>query len=229
MTVPAPPTQLDRWSGGCLIAGGLLLLPGMLHPDIFETTLADAALEHATWVPIHAAALAVAVLLLIGLTGLYAARAERLGRLGAVGFALAVPGLVMTGALAWAEAVLLPVLAGQDPDLLDWNGPVTTDWPVRITSGLALLWLVGVALLGLALRRAGAVPAGAALTLAGASVAWILFGGLIVPVLAPLSTLAVAIGYGCVGAALWTGATGHAPGNSRTPRRANANAGERHG
>jgi hypothetical protein len=47
-------------------------------------------------VPIHVAAIAVAVLTLVGLTGLYAARAKRLGRLGAIGFALAVPGLEKT-------------------------------------------------------------------------------------------------------------------------------------
>ena len=45
MTVPTLPTPLDRWSGGCLIAAGPLLLTGVAHPDIFKTTPADAALD----------------------------------------------------------------------------------------------------------------------------------------------------------------------------------------
>ena len=204
----AAPTLLDRWSGGCWIAAGLLFLLGMLHPDIFETTLAEAALGNALWVPIHVVALVAVILTLIGLTGLYAPRAERLGRLGAVGFVFAVIGLVMTACVSYAEALLLPVIARDHPEVFDWDGPVTTSWAVRSTTGLALFWLVGLVLLGFALWRSGVVPAPAALTLAFGSVAFSVFGGLLIPVLAPLSTLALAVGYCWVGWALWTGATG---------------------
>jgi hypothetical protein len=207
VTAPALPTRLDRWSGTCLIAAGVLILPGMLHPDIFETTLARAALDNAVWVPIHLVAVVAVVLTLLGLTGLYGPRAERLGRLGAAGFVLAVIGLVMTACVAYAEAFLLPVIAREQPEVFDWDGPVTTSWAVRVTTGMALLWLVGLVLLGLALWRSGVVPGGAALTLAGGSVAFTVFGGLLVPVLGPLSTLTLAVGYAWVGAALWTGAT----------------------
>lgn len=168
MTVSISPTRLDRWSGGCLIAAGSLLVTGVAHPDIFATRLADAALEP-WWVPMHAAATVAVVLTLIGLTGLYATRAARLGRLGAVGFGCVVPGLVVTGAVAWAEAILLPVIARKDAAVFDWDGPVTTSWAVRITTGMALLWLVGLVLLGLALWRSGTAPAGPGLTLAGAA------------------------------------------------------------
>jgi hypothetical protein len=208
MTVPAAPTLLDRWSGACWMGAGLLIVLGMLHPDIFETTLADVALNNAAWVPIHVAAVAEVVLTLIGLTGLYAARADWLGRLGAVGFVCAVIGLVMTACVAYAEAFLLPVIARKNPEVFDWDGPVTTSWAVRITTGMALLWLVGLVLLGFALWRSGIGPAGAGLTLAVAAVAFSVFGGLLLPVLAPLSTLALAVGYAWVGVALWTGAMG---------------------
>jgi len=171
MTGAAPPPRLDRWSGACLIAAGLLLVPGMLHPDIFETTLADVA-DDAVWVPIHVIAVGVVVLTLFGLTGLYGPRAERLGRLGAVGVVLAVIGLVMTACVAYAEAFLLPVIARDHPEVFDWNGPVTTSWAVRVTTGMALLWLVGLVLLGLSLWRSRVVPPGAALTLVGGAVAF---------------------------------------------------------
>lgn len=202
------PTRLDRWSGACWVAAGVLLLVGVFHPDVFETTFAEAALGTPLWVPMHAAATVAVVLSLFGLTGLYAGRAERLGRLGAVGFALAVPGLVMTACVAYAEAFLLPVIAADTPQVFGWDGPVVTSWAVRATTGLALLWLVGFFLLGLALWRSSVVPRGAAATLAASAVAFTLFAGPFVPVLGPLSTLAFAAGYVWVGEALWTGATG---------------------
>src|SRR5687767_8106228 len=137
------PSRLDRWSGACWVAAGLLLLGGVLHPDVSETTFAAAALDTPLWVPMHAAATVAVVLSLFGLTGLYARRAERLGRLGAVGFALAVPGLVMAACIAYAEAFLLPVIAADTPEAFGWDGPVVTSWAVRATAGVALLWLVG--------------------------------------------------------------------------------------
>ena len=225
MTAPSSATTLDRWSGGCLIAAGLLILPGMLHPDIFSTTLADAALGARLWVPMHAGGLVATALTLIGLAGLYAPRAARLGRLGGVGFALVVPGLVMTGALAWAEAFLLPVISREHPELFGWDGPVTTSWAIRLTAGTALCWLVGLVLLGLALWRHGVLPSRAALTLTGAAAAWTVFGGLLLPVVGPLSTLALAIGYIWLGTALFTGATGRRP--VPAPRPVQQGAGER--
>jgi hypothetical protein len=197
-------STLDRWSGGCLVAAGVLLLPGTVHPDIFETTLGEASLEP-FWVEIHLAALAVSILTLIAVAGLYGSRAARLGLLGAVGFGLVVPGLVLTGAVSWAEALLLPVVARDHPEVFDWNGPVTTDWGVRAGTVLALCWLVGLFLLSLALRRARAVPAGAALTLAVGVAASAVFGGLLIPVLSPLAVAVMAAGHVWIGAALWSG------------------------
>ena len=201
------PTRLDRWSGGCWVGAGLLLLIGVLHPDVFETTFSDAALDNSLWVPMHAAAVVAVVLTLVGLLGLYARRAHRLGRLGAVGFALAVPGLVITACVAYAEAFLLPVIAADTPEVFAWDGPVVASWAIRVTTGLALLWLIGLCLLGLALWRSRLVPRSAALTLAISAVAFIVFAGPFVFVLGPLSTLAFATGYVLVGVALWTGAT----------------------
>jgi hypothetical protein len=211
MTVP---TRLDRWSGGCLVASGVLLLPGMLHPDIFETTLSDAALHSAGWVPIHVAALLLVPLSLVGLSGAYLPRAGRLGTLGAVGFGLVVPGLVLTGAVAWAEAFLLPVIAREHPELFDWGGPVTTSWGVLVTTGIAITWWLGLVVLGLGFWRGGAVPAGAALTLAGGALLATVFAGLLVPIATPVAVLVLAAGHAWVGAALWTGAP--APGRTGT-------------
>jgi hypothetical protein len=200
-------SRLDRWAGACWVGAGLLLLIGVLHPDVFETTFSDAALDTPLWVPLHAAAVVAVVLTLVGLLGLYARRADRLGGLGAVGFALAVPGLVMTACVAYAEAFLLPVIAAHTPEVFAWDGPVISSWAIRVTTGMALLWLIGFCLLGLALWRSHIVPRSAALTLAISAVAVIVFAGPFVFLLGPLSTLAFATGHGLVGVALWTGST----------------------
>src|SRR4051794_9625035 len=114
----------------------------------------------------------------------------------------------MTACVAYAEAVLLPVIARDHPEVFDWDGPVTTSWAVRVTTVMALLWLVGLLLLGLALRRSGVLPGAVALSFVGGAAAFTLFGGLLIPVLSPLSVLALAFGYAWVGVSLWTGAAG---------------------
>jgi len=208
MTTPlARPTRLDRWAGGCLVASAVLILPGTVHPDIFETTLAHAALHSDLWVTMHVAALVVAMLSLFGFSAIYLPRADRLGRLGGVGFGLLVPGLVMAAAVSWAEAVLLPPLAREQPELFDWDGPVTTAWGVVGTAGLAVLWWIGLVLLGVAFWRAGTVPAPAALTLAGGALLAIVLVTSFVPLGVLLATVVLAVGHAGVGASSWAGAT----------------------
>ena len=220
MTTPDTVTRrrLDRWSGGCLMVAGLLLLSTAPHPDVFESTFAEAALDTPFWTAMHAALLVSAFLSLVGLFALYGEHGARLGRLGAAGFALAVVGLVVAACVFFFEAFLLPVFARHDPALFAWNGPVVGSWGFRL-SPLAGLWIVGLVLLGIALARSGAVPRAAALTLAVSAAAFALLEGPFVPVLGPLSTVALAVGHVWVGAALWTGTAGRVadPSHNRSP------------
>lgn len=209
IVVPIPDAdigrRLDRWTGGCLAVAGLLLLSTAPHPDVFESTFAEAALDTPFWVAMHAALLVSAFLTLVAVCGLYGLHAARLGRLGAVGIALAVIGLVVSSCALYFEAFLLPVVARHDPALFAWDGPVIGSWGFRL-SALAGLWLVGMGLLGIALARSGVVPPAAGWTLAVSAAAFALLEGPFVPVLGPVSTLAFAVGHVWVGTALWTGA-----------------------
>ena len=218
MTTPGAATRrrLDRWSGGCVIGAGLLLLSTAPHPDVFDTTFAEAALDTPFWVAMHAALLVSAILSLVGLSALYARHADRLGRLGAIGVALAVVGLVMAACVFYFEAFLMPVVARHDPALFAWDGPLVASWGVRL-GALAGLWLIGLVMVGFALARSGAVPRPAAWTLAISAAAFALLEGPFVPVLGPLSTLALAVGHVWVGVALWTGRTGRVDTGPRTP------------
>lgn len=220
MTTPDIVTRpgLDRWSGGCLMVAGLLLLSTAPHPDVFESTFADAAIDTPFWTVMHTALLVSAFLSLVGLFALYGQHGARLGRLGAVGFALAVIGLVVAACAFFFEAFLLPVFARRDPKLFAWDGPVVNSWGFRL-SFLAGLWVIGLVLLGIALARSGVVPRAAALTLAVSAAAFAVLEGPFVPVLGPLSTLALTVGHVWVGAALWVGATGRTadPSRARSP------------
>jgi hypothetical protein len=212
-----------RWSGAGLVLAGLLILPVVGHPDIFETGFADAS-RGPFWAPGHAAGLVVAVLSLLGLAGLAARHGTRLGRLGAAGMILTVVGLVVTASLAALEAFAFPVLAREAPALLDIDGPLLGSATVRAVGGLALLWFVGLALVGLAVERAGVLPRGAGALLAGAAVAFAAFEGPFVPVLGPLSVLLFAVAHAWVGWALFTdrspvgGQAGGAPGDRPASR-----------
>ena len=74
------------------------------------------------WPAIHVAWVLAAILTLFGLAGLVARHGAALGRLGVAGAVLAVPGLVVTAGLFLTEAFVFPVLARQDPALLDLDG-----------------------------------------------------------------------------------------------------------
>lgn len=191
-----------RWSGVGLVLSGLLILPVLGHPDIFDTGFVEAS-RGAFWALGHAAGLLVAVLSLLGLAGLAARHGERLGRLGAVGTVCTVVGLVVTASLLAMEAFAFPVLAEEAPALLDIDGPLLGSVPLRAVGGLALLWFVGLALVGFAVERAGMLPRGAGGLLAVSAAAFAAFGGPFVPVLGQFSVLLFAAAHGWVGWALF--------------------------
>jgi hypothetical protein len=177
-----------RWSGLGLVASGLLTLPVMWHPDIFDVGFAEAS-RASFWGPGHAAGLLVVVLTLLALAGWAARLGPRVGRLGAVGAVLAVVGLVVTAGLSAVEAFVFPVLAREEPALLDLDGPLLGSLAIRGVGGLALLWFVGLALVGVASERSGVLPRGTGWGLAAGAAAFAAFEGPFVPVLGPLSVI----------------------------------------
>ena len=94
----------------------------------------------------------------------------------------------MTACVACSEAFLLSVIAagprGCSPGTAQWS----SSWAIRLTAGMALLWPIGLCLLGLALWRSCIVPRSAALTLAISAVVFAVFAGSFVFLLGPLST-----------------------------------------
>lgn len=186
----------------CWAAAGLLLLPLVGHPDIFEVPFSHAALT-SWWVTAHTLLVVALVLTLYGLAGLHARRAG-LGPTGALGLALVVPGAVCAAIAGGVEAFVMPVLARQQPGLLAWDGPLLASWPLRVSGVLALLWPAGLCLVGIGAVRGGALPKRIALTLAVSSAAFIAFTGPFVPVLGVAAASAFCLAQVWVGHELWT-------------------------
>jgi hypothetical protein len=103
------------------------------------------------------------------------------------------------GALSGIEAFAFPAVARAEPALLDFDGPVAGAPAFWILGGLALLWLLAAALLGIAVARAGVLPRAPALLLAGGALGFAAFEGPFVPVLGQLAVVLLA------GAQIWLG------------------------
>jgi hypothetical protein len=182
-------TTFVRWAGGCWIAAGVLLLAELAHPDALGIGFAASSLE--TWWPaVHVAWVLAAILTLFGLAGLVAQHGPALGGLGIAGAVLAVPGLVAAAGLFLTEAFFFPVLAREDPALLDLDGPLLSSLTIRLAGGLAGLWFLGLVLVGIAVARARVLPRGTGTLLV---VGTVLFGALEGPFVPVAGDLAVVL------------------------------------
>jgi len=177
-----------RWSGRCWMAAGVLLLAELAHPDALGIGFAAPSGE-ALWPALHVAWVLAMILTLFGLAGLALLHGRAWGRLGMVGVVLAVPGVVVGAGLFLSEAFVFPVLAGQDPGLLDLDGVLLGSTPLRLTAALAGLWFLGLVLVGVAVERARVLPRGVGAALAVAMVLFAAFEGPFLPVAGKLAVL----------------------------------------
>ena len=114
-------SNLIRWAGlAAILAGVLLVVADLLNLAIgFE----DEPLRETATTGIYAlqslANLLAAVLLLIGLVGLYTRQSEAAGPLGLAGFLVAFLGTALVTGLLWASLFIVPALAVEAPAFLD--------------------------------------------------------------------------------------------------------------
>jgi len=152
---------LYRWSGIVLLVGSLLgvigsILSAILYPG--HTLTAQQVLG--TPFTIAAALfLAWALLLSMGLPGLYLRQATRAGALGFAGFVLLSLGLLLGGvAFGIVQVTTYPYLAQSAPKLLPSGGTGPDSGFLLWILGPTLLLAIGAILLGIATRRAHVFP-----------------------------------------------------------------------
>ncbi|GAC1620326.1 MAG: hypothetical protein NVS4B7_12410 [Ktedonobacteraceae bacterium] len=149
------PQTLYRLSGGALTVGALFAIIGfLLHPS--GNTAANYL--SSVWLPVNLLIMVGALLVVLGLPGMYARQAERAGKLGLIGFTLTFLIVLLFNVASGAiETFLLPALAANATTRSLLSGLLPATYSRFLLLAL-LLELVGPVLLGIATLRARVFP-----------------------------------------------------------------------
>jgi hypothetical protein len=146
--------RLIRWAGlASSPVPPLQLRATLLHPS--HETVGTIIASETSLVAAHNLYTLSYVLVLLGLPGLYAAQRGQMGRLGVVGFLGAFVGTYLI-AVTGNFGFLAPVLAKEAPAVLD---SIIQYQPVVVVNGLAAVaFIIGYAVLGIAMARTATIP-----------------------------------------------------------------------
>jgi len=172
------PSKLRRATGFAAIAAGLLYgAIQFVHP-VEEV----ANVTGSTWAIVHYLTIAMGVLGLAGITGMYLKQVKETGLLGLSGFLLLGLFYLTVIANSFVEAFVLPPLAEQAPhiatDILGIFGGAAADGSLGPLEGISTfafaVYLAGGLTFGLAVFRARILARWAGILLAAGSVATVL-------------------------------------------------------
>ena len=168
-------TKLTRAAGLAAVAGGLLFIAVQLkHPHL------DAAFTTTTeWAVRETMKICMAVLSLIGITGIYLRQVKQTGVLGLVGYVVLGLGYLAILSNQVVAVFVLPTLAGSQPGYVnDVLGVAVSRAPVGDIGAIqpfiqlgGFAYIVGGVIFGIALFRAGILARWAAALLAVGGVA----------------------------------------------------------
>jgi hypothetical protein len=197
-------SNLTRWSGlAALIGGVLFVVLAVVEPLVFGNQPYSEAAATGAWIVVQGTYIVAAVLIGLGLIGLYLYQAQQAGTLGLIAFLVTFIGGIMAAGSSWSETFFGAWLAGAAPELLD------ADPAGVLIAGILLsyaLFAVGWFLFGLASLRAEVLPRGAAILLMIGALVFAVVSVLDLPFAGVLFGAALAwMGYG-----LWSGAA-HEP------------------
>jgi hypothetical protein len=156
-------SNLMRLAGLCAVPAGIIFaaIQPIHPPDVVESVTTSA------WAIITSLKTAMCLLFLVGITGVYARQLEKAGWLGLAGFALLIVSWWLLTAFVFAEAFLLPPLAGTAPEFVDallgisyghTGGVNLGAMPAIFSLGVGVSYMLGGLLFGIATFRAGVLP-----------------------------------------------------------------------
>lgn len=200
-------SNLTKAAGVSAALSGLLFIAiQFIHP---EETLAAVTTD--AWVVVGLLTMAMAVLGLAGVAGIYLRQAEETGIVGFLGFLFLGLFFLLTTAFTFAESLILPRIVTAAPQFVDnfmgiFNG-AGTDGSVGVleTMGVVtgVLYLAGGVLLGIAVVRARILWTWAAVLLtAGAALAP--FTSLVPHEIGRFAALPVGVALVGLGTSLWS-------------------------
>jgi hypothetical protein len=172
------PTTLTRGAAAAAVGAGLLFIGVQLgHPTLDATTVATTEV-----VVRDSLKMLMAVLALVGITGMYLTRVQRNGILGLVGYLVLSVGYLLIACMTYLAAFVLPELIATDPAYVDdviaqIKGDTLTGDIGLVAIALqvqAFSFLAGGLVFGIALFRARVLSRWATLLLAAGGVVTIL-------------------------------------------------------
>src|SRR3712207_4934353 len=156
-------SKLIRWAGlAALVAGIIFAGIQPIHPpDVLSSVTTG------TWAIIITLKLAMCLLFLAGITGIYARQVKEAGWVGLAGFLLLSLSWWLQTAYVFAEAFILPVLATAAPQFVDSFLEIARGNPGEMnigalpaiySLGIGIPYMLGGLLFGIATLRAGILP-----------------------------------------------------------------------
>jgi hypothetical protein len=200
--------KLIRWGGfSAVVAGILFVVIQPIHPpDILSSVTTG------TWAIVHYLTITMAVLGLTGITSIYARQVEEAGWLGLVGYLLLSLFPLLTIAVVFVEAFVLPLLATEAPTFVNGFLGLYGGYASEVNlgalqalpalSGLAVL--LGCLLFGIATLRAGILPRWAAGVLALGGPVSALVVSLLPHEFERIAAVPIGLGLAWLGYALWS-------------------------
>ncbi|WP_308638372.1 hypothetical protein [Paenibacillus silvisoli] len=198
---------LLRCSGlAAMLAGILFIVIQMIHPaDIL------ASVSTSAWKAAHYMTIAMCLLALAGITGIYARQAEQAGWLGLAGFILFSLEFAFLMTLTFVEAFILPLLPTDAPKFVEGYLGLSSGAGSEMNLGAlaaagpvsAVFYLLGGLLFGISLVRAGVLSRWAAGLLAFGAVAS-LAAAVLPHELARLAAVPMGLGLAWLGYSLWS-------------------------
>jgi hypothetical protein len=156
--------NLMRWSGlAAVVAGIIFAVIQPIHPleDVANVTTS-------AWAIITGFKTAMCLLFLLGITGMYARQVNKAGWLGLAGFLLLFLTWALQMAFVFVEAFVLPLLASSAPAFVNGvlgnlaRGEASAvdlgALPLIYSLGVAVTYMLGGLLFGIATLRAGILP-----------------------------------------------------------------------
>ncbi len=199
--------KLIRWAGlFAMIAGIIYTVIQPIHPPDALSSVTTSA-----WAIITPVKTAMAMLFLLGITGIYARQVRETGWLGLVGFLLLIVSWALNLAYIFAETFIIPLLTTTSPTFIDGFFGIVNGHPVETNLGalpgifalVGITYMLGGLLFGVATFRAGILPRRAAGLLAAAS-ALTPLAALVPHELQRLAGMPVGIALAWLGYALWS-------------------------
>ena len=220
-------SNLTHWAGlSAIVAGIMYVMVGVSHTFVSHYG-GLASVTNDVWVLTHSLTIGVSFFGLLGIAGIYARQVEKAGWFGLAGFLLLSLWLVLVPGFTFFEALILPLLAVDAPNVAEGFlgiftgsagatsfGTLTTVWTL-----MGAIYILGALLFGIATVRAGILSRWAA-GLFGLGALFSPAFALLPQALASVAAVPVGLGLAWLGYSLWS--ERREPGAQRVPARERA-------